>query len=174
MSNAGADQTAPESSTVQLTGVGTDPNVGDVLTFAWTQTAGTAVTINNANTARASFAAPAVPGGGSDVLTFQLTVTDNSGLSASDSVTVTVLPAGSVVTISGTMSFEYVPANPACIGLNYTATEIRPIRAATVQVINASTSAVLGSAVTDDNGGYAISVTAGISVFLSVRAELKR
>ncbi|WP_156762731.1 hypothetical protein [Woeseia oceani] len=82
--------------------------------------------------------------------------------------------ASSVVTISGTMNFEYVPTNPGCIGLNYTATETRPIRGATVQVIDASTSTVLGSTVTDDNGGYSLNVSAGISVFLSVRSELKR
>lgn len=174
VSNAGADQTAQESSMVQLTGIGTDSDAGDSLTFVWIQTAGTAVTINNANNATASFTAPSLPGGGSEVLTFQLTVTDNAGLSDSDSVTVTVLPAGSVVTISGTMSFEYVPANTACIGLNYTATETRPIRGATVQVVDTSTSAVLGSVVTDDSGGYTLNVSAGISVFLSVRAELKR
>ncbi|MEX1266403.1 MAG: carboxypeptidase-like regulatory domain-containing protein, partial [Woeseia sp.] len=86
----------------------------------------------------------------------------------------TVLEPGSVVTISGVARYEFVPANPDCLGLNYLATEPRPIRQATVQLIDASTGAVLGSTRTDDNGNYAITVDPGVNVRLRVRAELKR
>ncbi|MEX2257338.1 MAG: hypothetical protein WD672_01390, partial [Woeseia sp.] len=173
VANAGADQNVAALSTVTLNGSGTDAN-NDALTFAWTQTGGTVVTIFNADSAQASFEAPAAGAGGQDILTFRLTVTDTSGATGSDEVRFTVLEPGSVVTISGVARYEFVPANPDCLGLNYLATEPRPIRQATVQLIDASTGAVLGSTRTDDNGNYAITVDPGVNVRLRVRAELKR
>ena len=89
VASAGADQTVEEGSTVTLSGSGTDPE-GDTLTYAWTQTAGASVTLNGANTAMASFATPDVAE--ATVLTFTLRVTDTGGLSAEDSVSITVTP----------------------------------------------------------------------------------
>ena len=63
----------------------TDPD-GDAVTYAWTQTLGTMVTISGAATMRASFTAPEVGG----ALTFHLTVSDPDGLTDSDTVTVTM------------------------------------------------------------------------------------
>jgi L-fucose isomerase-like protein len=86
--NAGADQTVDEQTSVTLTGTGSDID-GTIASYVWTQTAGTPVTLTNANAAVASFTAPATMTG--EVLTFQLTVTDDKGLSstaASTSVTV--------------------------------------------------------------------------------------
>ncbi len=60
-----------------------------ITAFAWTQTTGPAVTLNGADTAVLSFNAP-VTGVDTD-LTFQLTVTDDAGLTATEEVTVTVL-----------------------------------------------------------------------------------
>ena len=59
--------------------------------FSWTQTAGTAVSLNGADTATASFTAPQVE----ETLSFQVVVTDTSGLQrfAAGSTTVTVAPA---------------------------------------------------------------------------------
>jgi len=62
-----------------------DPG-GAVTTYAWTQTAGTGVILSGATTATPSFTAPASNG----TLTFSLTVTDNIGLTAADSVSVTI------------------------------------------------------------------------------------
>jgi K319L-like, PKD domain len=174
VSNAGADQSVAEQTTVQLSGSGSDANSGDRLTYAWTQQSGVTVSINNASQAQANFTAPALQNGTPEVLVFRLTVTDNRGLSSSDDVTVTVLAPGAVVTISGVASYEFVPPNPGCVGLNYNGIQTRPIRGATVQIVNAANNAVLGSAVTDDSGAYAISVDSGISVFVRIRAELKR
>jgi uncharacterized protein (TIGR03382 family) len=89
VANAGADQTVEEGVTVTLSGSGTDPD-GDTLTYAWTQTAGASVTLNGANTATASFTAPDVAE--DTVLTFTLKVTDTGGLSAEDSLSITVTP----------------------------------------------------------------------------------
>jgi MYXO-CTERM domain-containing protein len=85
--NAGADQTVEEGVTVTLSGSGADPD-GDTLTYAWIQTAGPTVTLNGANTATASFATPDVTA--STVFTFTLRVTDTSGITVEDSVSITV------------------------------------------------------------------------------------
>jgi len=86
IANAGADQAVTYSAAVLLNGGGSSDSDGSIASYAWKQTSGTAVTLTGAGTATANFAAPA-----SDAtLTFELTVTDNEGLSASDSVVVTV------------------------------------------------------------------------------------
>jgi MYXO-CTERM domain-containing protein len=87
VANAGADQTVEEGATVTLRGSGTDPD-GDTLTYAWTQTAGPSVTLSNGNAAQATFATPDVTA--DTVFTFTLKVTDPSGASAEDSVSITV------------------------------------------------------------------------------------
>lgn len=117
--NAGANQTMNEGVAVTLTGSATDPD-GTIATYAWTQTAGPAVTINNANTATANFTAPQVTA--NTVLTFQLTVTDNNGASASASTNVTVnnvilSPQVASVTTStfGTNTTAHAVAMPAAV-----------------------------------------------------------
>ena len=77
--------------------------------------------------------------------------------------------------MSGTTSYEFVPPNISCQGLNFGATVVRPIRGATVQLIDAGSGGILGSTVADDNGGYAFAnIDANTMVRLRVRAELKR
>jgi hypothetical protein len=88
--NAGPDQNVAPGSTVTLTGLGSsDPDAGDTRTYAWTQTAGPAVTLSSSTAAQPTFTAPAVVGGTS--LTFSLVVTDNhGGTSSADAVTIAV------------------------------------------------------------------------------------
>ncbi len=76
VASAGADQIAVEFAAVQLAGGGSDPDAGDTLSFSWSQTAGIAVTLNNATTANADFVAPDAAAGVPEILLFQLTVTD--------------------------------------------------------------------------------------------------
>jgi hypothetical protein len=83
--NAGADQTVAPSAAVTLNGSGSDSD-GTVASYAWMQTAGTAVTLTGASTAIASFTAPSTTG----ALSFRLTVTDNEGASSADTIDVTV------------------------------------------------------------------------------------
>ena len=83
---AGEDQLVSEDSLVVLDGSGSaDPDACDVLTHAWTQTSGDAVSLSDPNSAQLSFDAPASSG----TLVFELTVTDGED-DSTDSVTVVV------------------------------------------------------------------------------------
>ena len=84
--NAGPDQTVKESVTVTLDA---SNSVGVGLTYQWTQTAGTKVTLTGAATAIATFTAPNV-GSNGETLSFRLTVTDDDGLEDTDTVNITV------------------------------------------------------------------------------------
>ncbi len=83
--SAGADQAVEAGDAVAMTATASDAD-GDALTYAWAQIAGTAVTLSGAATAGASFTAPDVSG----TLTFQVTVSDGQGGSASDSISIDV------------------------------------------------------------------------------------
>lgn len=89
VAGAGPDQTVNEGETVALNGTATDSD-GTIVSVQWTQIAPSApvLTINNANTLNASFVAPEVSA--NSVFSFQLTVTDNGGASASDTADITV------------------------------------------------------------------------------------
>jgi hypothetical protein len=82
--SAGADKIARVGEVVALSGSGSDPDGGTV-SYSWTQIAGPAVTLNDANSATTSFGVP-VPGS----YTFNLTVSDGT-MSESDTVTVIVV-----------------------------------------------------------------------------------
>jgi VCBS repeat-containing protein len=90
VANAGPDQRVTSGNTVTLNGAASTDPENRPLSFQWQQTAGPTVTLNGANTATPSFVAPNVT-----VMTrlvFALTVTDDLGATASDTVIVTVLP----------------------------------------------------------------------------------
>ncbi len=87
--DAGPDQSVNEGALVTLDGsASSDPDDG-IASYLWTQTGGASVTMSNPNSPTPTFTAPEV-NGGSASLTFQLTVTDNGGLTASDTVIVNV------------------------------------------------------------------------------------
>lgn len=81
---------------------------------------------------------------------------------------------GGPVTISGKALYEFPPPAAGCRGLDFNAVQRRPIRQATVQVLDATTDAVLDAGVTADNGDFALTVAANTDVHLRVRAELQR
>ena len=90
VADAGADQEDVEGgATVALSGTGTDPDADDTLTYGWTQTGGTTVTLSAASAAATSFTAPANLSQ-DETLRFALRVTDAAGLYAEDEVAVTV------------------------------------------------------------------------------------
>jgi lysophospholipase L1-like esterase len=90
VADAGADQRAESGATVLLDGTHSlDPD-GTISAYLWAQTSGPAVVLSGGASPQASFTAPAVSAAAA--LTFELTVTDNSGRSSRDTSTVTVAP----------------------------------------------------------------------------------
>jgi hypothetical protein len=137
--NAGTAQTVNESSAVALTGSGADSD-GTIASYAWTQTAGPTVVLTGANTANASFTAPATAV--DIVLTFTLTVTDNSGLTGTATVNITV---------------KHINLAPTA-------------NAGTAQTVNESSAVALTGSGTDSDGtiaSYAWTQTAGPTVVLT-------
>ena len=87
--NAGADQTITlPTSSVTLTGSGSETN-GTIVSYKWTQISGANTSTITASTSASTTVTGLVAGN----YIFQLTVTDNSGVTATDVVTITVKPA---------------------------------------------------------------------------------
>jgi hypothetical protein len=86
--NAGTDQIVNEGNSVSLDGTASSDTDGAIVGYNWFQTAGPSVTLTGSATANPGFSAPAVLT--NTLLTFELTVTDNNGGMATDSVSVTV------------------------------------------------------------------------------------
>ena len=89
--NAGSDQTINAGAAVSLNGSGSDPDNG-ISSWQWRQTAGSSVTLTGAATQQARFTAPNIATGIA-TLVFELRTTDAGGLSATDTMTVTVQSA---------------------------------------------------------------------------------
>jgi len=170
VANAGADQTVQEMTEVNLSGSATDAN-GDPITYMWVQTAGTVVTLNTPDAAAASFTAPDVTAGNPEELTFELTASDPGGLSTTDAVNILVQESTGPVTISGTLQYEFPPPNNACLGLDFDAIQLRLIRQATVQLLDAVGSTVLDTDVSDDLGQYSVTADPSTDVIIRVLAE---
>lgn len=82
-------------------------------------------------------------------------------------------PPGGTVTVSGTISYEFVPPNDGCNGLNFSAITERPVRGATVVLLNDS-GAELARAPSGNTGGYSFSnVPANTNIRIRVLAESK-
>lgn len=90
--NVGAEQRVPDSSLVSMSGMASD-NDGTIVSYKWEQTAGDIVQLFGTTTSTATFNAPKIllsePERNYE---FKLTVSDNSGAQASDSIKVTVFP----------------------------------------------------------------------------------
>lgn len=129
--NAGADQTITlPTATVTLNGSGTDTD-GSVVSYAWAKVAGGAATI-----ATATAASTAVSGLVQGVYKFELTVTDNGGLTAKDTVQVTVnatavtlLPAVNPANTVNGLDYKYYEGNWSVLPNFATLT---PVKAGTV------------------------------------------
>jgi uncharacterized protein YfaP (DUF2135 family) len=91
--NAGTVKSVDENSEVTLAGSGTDSD-GTIVSYRWVQTSGTTVILQNSDTSTATFQAPEVTA--DEQLLFELTVTDDTGESATDSVQITLLDVASV------------------------------------------------------------------------------
>lgn len=174
--SAGADQTVNEGDTVSLTGTGFDSD-GTVTGYQWAQVSGPAVTINNANQANASFAAPDVATATN--LVFELTVTDDDGATDTDQVTVTVnhvepanqpptvnagidqaVDEGDVVTLTGTAndsdgtiaSYAWAQLSGPTVVIN---NANQAVASFTAPNVNSSTPLIFRLTATDDDGATA-------------------
>ncbi|MBW3566536.1 MAG: hypothetical protein KY410_01030 [Proteobacteria bacterium] len=87
--DAGEPQAVDAKVDVTLEGTGSDSD-GQIAAYNWKQTGGPDVTLEDEGAATAAFQAPDVSS--ATELTFELTVTDNDGATASDDVVVTVAP----------------------------------------------------------------------------------
>ncbi len=118
---AGPDQAVSEGSIVTLDASSSVDTDDGIASYAWLQTGGAVVTLSNPAAVKPTFTTPDV-GMAGDVLTFELTVTDNGGLQATDTVTITInwvnappvanagpdqsIVKDSVVTLDGTASTD--------------------------------------------------------------------
>ena len=98
---AGPDQAVTAGDLVSLDGSGSSDPDGSISRWSWTVSEGPELDLSGADGPRASFTAPL--SSNSYEIVLELTVTDGDGISASDSVTVSVQPlaAGPPVSLSG-------------------------------------------------------------------------
>lgn len=89
VANAGPAQDVDEEALVVLDGSASADPDGTIASYAWVQTLGPAVGLTGDNTRNPSFEAPGV-GAAGELLEFALTVTDDHGLRATDTVVVRV------------------------------------------------------------------------------------
>ncbi len=170
--NAGASQTVVSGASVALNGSLSSDADGTIATYAWTQSAGTpTVTIGSPATAQPTFTAPTVSVATS--LTFSLTVTDNQGTSSTPAtvvITVNPLTAGTV-NVTGTIRFQRIPVTAS--GLNYGAPVQQAARGIVVRALS-STQTVLATAVTNDSGGYTLTVAANTDITVQAVSQMVR
>lgn len=88
--NAGADQNVLSGDTVFMDGSASSDNDGNIVAYWWEQVSGTPVNLQVPDSAVGVFVAPSLPENVSETVTFRLTVTDDLGFMAADTVTVTI------------------------------------------------------------------------------------
>ena len=99
--NAGSNQSVESADLVTLDGSSSSDHFGTaVSSYHWTQTQGSTVTLSDSQSANPTFTAPYV-GAGGETLTFQLTVTDLTGLQATATTSVSVVYPGQPVADAG-------------------------------------------------------------------------
>ena len=97
VANAGSDQSVSSATSVTLDGTSSSDADNDSLTYSWTQTSGTSVTLSSSTASQPTFTAPTLNFGDSNLsLVFSLVVNDGTENSTADTVTITVTsPANS-------------------------------------------------------------------------------
>ena len=86
--NAGSNQSVGAGASVSLDGSTSSDADGNIVSYAWTQTAGDNVTLTGADTSTPSFTAPSTDS--AQTLIFRLTVTDDDGATNTDDVNINV------------------------------------------------------------------------------------
>ena len=147
--------------------------------YEYTLSAGASEIDGNGSVTQASFDVTGLDLSGfpSGAIELSLTLTDsfgNRGSIVSDSAQKTSEPQLAV--LSGTITFDFVPHEPVppgggSFGLDYDNTEQRPVRGATLEILD-DTDALLLVTETNENGEYSVSLAPGQDVRVRVRAEL--
>ena len=85
-----------------------------------------------------------------------------------------VNPTPTEVTVSGRITYDFVPHDSITSGLDYSAIEARPVRGALVQALNAADgNPIAGSErTTDTDGNYTMQVPAQASIRIRANARL--
>jgi K319L-like, PKD domain/NHL repeat len=107
VANAGTDQTVNFGDTVTLDGSGSRDPDGNITSYSWTQTAGPAVTLNDASLPSPKFTAPCVSS--DTTLKFYLEVTDDKGATNNNPAVVSVTVKAAAV--SSSASITTAPSN---------------------------------------------------------------
>jgi len=162
VANAGADATVAVGSTVALVGSATGGTAP--YTYLWQQTAGVTQALSNADRATAS-----VSGVAAGTATFQLTVTDATGATATDTVVITVSAASSDFSVSA--GADQTATGGATVTLTGTATNgVSPIgwswllassgTAGSVVLTNSTSQTAQATFTADATGDFTFQVTA--------------
>ncbi len=159
--HAGSNQSAVAGAQVILPGSATDTDGSTIVSYSWTQTGGTSVTLIDADTATATFTAPGV--GAETTLVFTLTVTDSDGGIGSDTVEVVIMPL--IVTFPALG--ESTVGNSASVKITFS-TAVSGLTQDDFETTNASVDNITGSATT-----YTITYTSTsvASVELTLKAD---
>ena len=115
--NAGADQQTLVSQEVTISGSGSDSD-GSIASYLWTQSSGETVTLSASDTASVSFVAPSIE----TTLIFELSVTDNDGAEATDTVSVSVILPDNIPPTADAGENQTVPSSSS-VTLNGSATD---------------------------------------------------
>ena len=89
-----------------LDGSGSTDADGSIVSYSWEQLSGIDVTLADQDTAIATFTTPVIDTD-QEVLTFQLTVTDDDGLESTDTINVVILPLSSTELIASFVTRFY-------------------------------------------------------------------
>jgi hypothetical protein len=121
LADAGKDQTVNEGASVTLNGSNSMSKDSVILSYTWKQIPNPTITIGSANTAIWSFVAPMVST--DTTFTFELTVTDNKGMTSTDDVNIIVRDSN-MVRNEKNLSSQLVEGTNQ--NINHTTTEIEP------------------------------------------------
>ena len=117
VARAGPDFSVDSATNVALDATASYDLDGDTLTYTWSQSSGTTVSLTGGSTALPTFVAPTVTT--STTLTFSVSVSDGT-LSHSDSITVTVAPRATNTTPVANAGADFSVETPATVALDGT------------------------------------------------------
>jgi len=160
VADAGADKTILLNNIVRITGVGSD--VDGNVTYIWKDATDTNITTS------ASFDYNGTTLG---TFTFKFFVTDADNNTVVDSMNVHVVNSISYVTLSGKITYDYIPKAGGG-GLDYGATSQKPARFIMVDLLDSSNNKI-DTVTTDTNGNYSFTnIVANTEVKIRAYAKM--